>query len=381
MPEESESKRGQDLTVEASPQTSSVLIPIARISTFCQKATNNQLSAGCNEIQQPCAAYNDNELPKSALSNRCEINGDCPENRDTTLDMRTARHEIAGPLCLVLGALHEAQKKLEEQFTTLPPEIAVLISQIQPMSHGAELKRTLENHFYIQSQKIGEALEALEVAFIGAMQINGVVRLMKSQNTSDAKEGVIADPEKNPNFVEIDFSEAVDTEVKLWRRHLRRGVRIEKVIRPGVKIRGNITHVQEILGNIFRNAIQVMELDETPERVITVTLTLLNLGGDAENQMKSIVQLMVQDNGPGIEEKDKDKIGEPGFSTKGGEGIGLSRSRKLAGSMGGALTLVDNVREREDLRAIYSLYGQELRGATAILELPVSHKKGTSVAG
>jgi signal transduction histidine kinase len=77
----------------------------------------------------------------------------------------------------------------------------------------------------------------------------------------------------------------------------------------------------------------------------------------------------MQDNGPGIPEHFRHRIGTRGFSGKGGHGIGIWRSKKLAREMGGELTLINNC-ERDDLD-----YDVSVSGASAIIELPASEDK------
>jgi signal transduction histidine kinase len=50
---------------------------------------------------------------------------------------------------------------------------------------------------------------------------------------------------------------------------------------------------------------------------------------------KGFVDLLVDDDGPGIAMADRDEVFEPGRTTSGGAGLGLPLARRIARSMGG----------------------------------------------
>jgi signal transduction histidine kinase len=159
------------------------------------------------------------------------------------------------------------------------------------------------------------------------------------------------------NHKPIDFSELVQAEVKLWRRLLRLDIKILRYITEGVQIRGDKCELHEIVHNLFKNAVQAMQQLPEDERRIIVTLL----------EHDDFVQVLIQDNGPGIPEEAFAKLFRLGFTKdkKGGTGIGLYQARRLARKMGGDVTLINNV-DREDLGA----EGGNIQGATAVIELP-----------
>jgi PAS domain S-box-containing protein len=94
----------------------------------------------------------------------------------------------------------------------------------------------------------------------------------------------------------------------------------------------NPYRIQQVLVNLILNAFQAMESGGT--------LTL----GCAKRGTKMI--LSVQDDGPGIQDKDLARMFEPFFTTKtSGSGLGLSVSQKIAESHGGKIT-VERVQPR-----------------------------------
>ena len=256
----------------------------------------------------------------------CQQAGLCPMDRAVKMDLRTIKHELANKLGPTQYALNSIRKRIEQD----------------PDKYGPDM------------------LKMIEMADQGLVHIWGLMDQIRRRIDSVVPANV-ANPKENPDFSDVDFSEAVNAEVDFWCRLLQMDDNIKKHIRPGILILGEIIKVQEILTNIFKNAIEVMKNKEKKECLLHVRLITIN---DA-------LQLTVQDNGPGIMPEYKDKLFRKGFSSKGGDGIGLYHSRKLARQMGGDLWLIDN-HEREALKAANNIDNAELKGATAILELPIS---------
>lgn len=84
----------------------------------------------------------------------------------------------------------------------------------------------------------------------------------------------------------------------------------------------------KVLGNLIDNAIDSLE-ENTGEKILTIKIT---------EDLKSF-GLMIGDNGPGISEHLREKIFEPGFSTKGnrGEGMGLAIVKETLAHYGGCV--------------------------------------------
>ena len=93
---------------------------------------------------------------------------------------------------------------------------------------------------------------------------------------------------------------------------------------------GNRMHVHKVLLNLLHNGIEAMQQAGVPLPSITVTVRSAKDEGFA--------QVTMQDNGPGIDNKDIQLLFEPFFTTKGkGMGMGLAVSRSLIEMNGGQL--------------------------------------------
>jgi two-component system sensor kinase FixL len=95
-------------------------------------------------------------------------------------------------------------------------------------------------------------------------------------------------------------------------------------------VQGNRMHVHKVLLNLLYNGIEAMQQAGVPSPSITVTLS------SAKNE--GFAQVTMQDNGPGIDKVDLQRLFEPFFTTKGkGMGMGLAVSRSLIEMNGGQL--------------------------------------------
>lgn len=113
-------------------------------------------------------------------------------------------------------------------------------------------------------------------------------------------------------------------------------------------VSGDEIHLKQVLVNIIKNAIEA-----TPKHGrIDLSLELTE---------RNTVLIIVKDNGAGIRKQDLDKIGTPFFTTKpSGTGLGLSVSKRII----------------EEHRGTFDIKSRPGKGATIIIELPLSNTEG-----
>ncbi len=86
--------------------------------------------------------------------------------------------------------------------------------------------------------------------------------------------------------------------------------------------------IQQILVNLVKNGLDAMSASGQPDRQITIRV--INVG--------KIVEIAVQDNGPGVSQADRTHLFESFFTTKPkGVGLGLSICKNIAAAHGGNL--------------------------------------------
>ncbi len=106
----------------------------------------------------------------------------------------------------------------------------------------------------------------------------------------------------------------------------------EVEVEPGLPpVLGDPVSIRQVLLNLIRNAIEVLDMGASRDRRITVT---------AARTDSSTVAISVADTGPGIREDIRRKVFEPFFTTKAtGTGMGLSICRTIVEAHGGVLDI------------------------------------------
>ena len=105
-------------------------------------------------------------------------------------------------------------------------------------------------------------------------------------------------------------------------------------------LRGNSVILQQVFLNLMLNAVQQMSLKAdkfcwSGKRTLRVTTSL--------NEKAHYVRIRFMDNGPGIHRAHLKKIFSPGFSTRGGSGLGLYIARSFIESLGGTLRVQETL--------------------------------------
>jgi PAS domain S-box-containing protein len=122
------------------------------------------------------------------------------------------------------------------------------------------------------------------------------------------------------------------------------------------KIYTDLQHIAQILGNLLTNAFQSMTLPHPKERASSTSLPRGEKLTISAVVQGDLVNIAVQDTGPGIPPENMDKLFQPLFTTKSkGIGLGLAVSKKLAEANGGKIE-------------VESVVGQ---GSTFMVFLPV----------
>jgi len=100
-------------------------------------------------------------------------------------------------------------------------------------------------------------------------------------------------------------------------------------IDPELRVTAGAVRLEQVLVNILQNALDAVANSEAPEVKMTI---------DARDQ---IVVILIEDNGPGVDEKNAGNIFDPFTShKKDGLGIGLSIAQDIMKEFGGSLKLV-----------------------------------------
>jgi signal transduction histidine kinase len=132
---------------------------------------------------------------------------------------------------------------------------------------------------------------------------------------------------------EVDLNEIATGVSRLVRKEaLLRGVELRLMLSANApKVFGDEIPLQQVVLNLINNGMDAMQDLPPDRRILTVTTCV---GADVNCGI-----ILVEDNGPGIAEKDKMQLFMPFFTTKSeGLGMGLSICRSILDSLGGRIS-------------------------------------------
>ena len=166
---------------------------------------------------------------------------------------------------------------------------------------------------YFRERQIFEIIESMRSAAGKASEI--VKNMLQFSRRSESKK-VIYDLTKLIDQV----IELANNDYDLKKKYDFKSIKIIKEFEnniPAIKL--TVTEIEQVLFNILSNAAQAMRRYDTKSLIPTIIIRLIK-----ENQN---VRIEIQDNGPGMNDKIKNRIFEPFFTTKEpGEGTGLGLS-------------------------------------------------------
>lgn len=199
--------------------------------------------------------------------------------------------------------------------TTLAHELNQPLTAISSYLAGSKrlLERGGEGH-------IKQAREALELALSSAHRAGEIIRGLRDMTMRGGTKRI-----------PVDLTETVSEAVRLGLVGAEQGGLVSHIsLEPGLMVEADRIHIQQVVLNLVRNAIEAMA--GRPVRELTVRVS-------AEGNM---ARLCVGDTGTGLTHAARESLFEPFFTTKeGGMGIGLPISRTIIESHGGQLWAED----------------------------------------
>ncbi|MBI2759794.1 MAG: S1 RNA-binding domain-containing protein [Chloroflexi bacterium] len=139
----------------------------------------------------------------------------------------------------------------------------------------------------------------------------------------------------------VDVNNAIERAAVLLRDLTRKErVKVVKNLTPELpNVIGNQTFLQQAFLNIMLNAIQQMALKA--DRYKWNNQPVLEIGSIL-SLSTSMLEIRFKDNGPGIHKVQFTKLFSPGFSTRGGSGLGLYIARSFVEAIGGTLQVEES---------------------------------------
>jgi len=177
-------------------------------------------------------------------------------------------------------------------------------------------------HLEEDSELVEESVEAAKIIVDDARRAGKIVENLSEFAARDAFAGTMIDlNEVIRNLVDIRINE-----VK------KRNIKLIIDLDPAIKsIVAGVIEIQQVLLNLVRNAVNVIEESGTGDMIIIRTFI-----------DKGSAILLVEDNGPGIPDDRITKIFDPFFTTRHGQkgaGLGLSIVHGMIQKMGGIISV------------------------------------------
>jgi two-component system NtrC family sensor kinase len=199
-------------------------------------------------------------------------------------------HEINNPLAFILGSIEAVQETLV----------------------GLETQ--------IDADAYRDIARFLEAAIVGSDRIAQIVRSIK----------MFVRPDDEAAFETVDLAAAVRLALDMAAIDLAEHIAIDVELGAVPPVLGKRVEVEQLLINLFRNAVQALAGQHEREARIRVSCRR-----DGER-----VLIEIADTGAGIAQSDLDKIFDPFFTTKPvgqGAGLGLSICHAIVTGMGGTI--------------------------------------------
>ena len=252
------------------------------------------------------------------------------EGNDEIAELGAAFEQSRQTIHVQLASLREREAALRNYIANTTHDVMLPLSVLQ--GHLVSLQQRIENGESLDAQAVVPSIE--ESQYLGSLlhNLNAVARL-------EANEGLAyRDP--------IDLNRLVERVVDRHRPIAKRKQIVLEVAVPesGIEFRGDLTLLEQALGNVVQNAVRYNQAGGHVAVVLDGT--------------ESAWTLRVIDDGPGIAEHDRSRVMEPSF--RGSE----ARTRHPHG-MGLGLHIASDVAKRHGLRLALG----ETRGGGLTVEL------------
>jgi len=154
----------------------------------------------------------------------------------------------------------------------------------------------------------------------------------------------------------IDIPTLIESVLRLYSNKLdAKNIRVERDFSGCPGMVGIAGELKQVVSNLVSNAIDAVAANGS------IRIRLM----PQENGNDDTVQLVIEDDGPGIPPENAERIFEPFFTTKKdvGTGLGLWVSREIIERHGGTITL--NLKDGQGI----------MRGAAFVIKLPCHHER------
>lgn len=249
-----------------------------------------------------------------------------PDSKNKTLTIKKVDFERYSFFYIYDAAL---EKSAEENIRSGLEALEMLAAGI---SH--EIKNPL-TAVDLHTQLIERGIKSGKIKASG--EIKDYISLVKTENArllSVLETFIGAARKRRPVFAFCEVEDAVRAIARLFEPELElKNISLALELRPVSKIFSSLEIIQQILADIFRNAIEAVGNSSIKKLCITLN----------ESPQKDGLYITIEDSGTGIPLAFKKRIFEPYFTTKKtGTGLGLTLVKKMVEELGGEITVEDS---------------------------------------
>jgi signal transduction histidine kinase len=186
-----------------------------------------------------------------------------------------------------------------------------------------ELNNPLSN-IYTSAQILNEELES------GDIEYKRELLSQIESETERAKEvvGSVLDYSRSKEKVSFNLRRAMEEAIRLMKAEIPAGVTIAANVPEDIALFADKQKIQQVILNLINNAVDAME----DEGEISISAS----------QESDMVEILVQDNGEGMDQKTLKKVFDPFYSSKKdkkGYGLGLFIVNKIINEHGGSISV------------------------------------------
>jgi PAS domain S-box-containing protein len=240
---------------------------------------------------------------------------------DSAAPIRDDRNEVIG---VVLVFRDASQERKSQQMLRRAEKLAAAGRLAATMAH--EINNPLEavgNLLYIVKMSPELSPQSREHLNLAEQQLGRVSHLTRQ---------TLGFYRESANAGDVDLSALIESVLKLYENKLRsKSVEVVQHLERTIPVPGLEGELRQLLSNLVSNAIDAMPQNGKLQ-ISTRTSSHQEVPG---------IELRVEDNGPGIPERNREHIFEPFFTTKSdvGTGLGLWVAREIAERHDGFLRL------------------------------------------
>ena len=229
-------------------------------------------------------------------------------------------HEINNPVNFIYGNLTYAKEYTQDIL-----ELLELYQEIYPIATPALQAKAEEIELEFLSEDLPKILSSMEM---GADRIRQIVVSLRSFSRLD-------EAEMKP----VNIHDGIDSTLLILQNRLKPkgssgGIELIKEYGKLPKVECYAGQLNQVFMNLIGNAIDALDNQSEP-RIIKITTEIIHPNlKEHKGKLPPLeqVRITIRDNGPGIEDKVKNRLFDPFFTTKPvgkGTGLGLSISYKI----------------------------------------------------